>query len=63
MTLYDNRPTHFFSATKEVHGHPKEVFRSSPHIRKRTILTLVELGPIRNSFRDPFFQGSQVGVE
>jgi hypothetical protein len=39
MTLYDNRPTHFFSATKEVHGHPKEVFRSAPHIRKRTILT------------------------
>ena len=45
MTLYDNRPTHFFSATKEVHGHPKEVFRSAPHIRKRTILTWLELGP------------------
>jgi len=54
MTLYDNRPTHFFSATKEVHGHPKEVFRSSPHIRKRTILTLVELGPYSESVPCPF---------
>ena len=24
MTLYDNRPTDFFSATKEFHGHPKD---------------------------------------
>ena len=45
------------------HGRSKEVFKSAPHIRKRTILTWLELGPIRNSFRDPFFQGSQVGVE
>jgi len=54
MTLYDNRPTHFFSATMEVHGHPKEVFRSSPHIRKRTILTLMELGPYSESVPYPF---------
>ena len=54
MTLYDNRPTHFFSATKEVHGHPKEVFRSSPHIRKRTILTFMELGPYSESVPCPF---------
>jgi hypothetical protein len=27
------------------HGHPKEVFRSAPHIRKRTILNWMELGP------------------
>jgi len=29
MTLYDNRPTDFFSATHEFHGHPNVVFRSS----------------------------------
>ena len=45
MTLYDNRLTHFFSATMRFHGHPKEVFRSAPHIRKMTILTWMELGP------------------
>ena len=29
MALYDNRPTDFFSATQEFHGHPNVVFRSS----------------------------------
>ena len=47
MTLYDNRPTHYFSATKEV-------FRRSPHIRKRTILTFMELGPYSESVPCPF---------
>ena len=27
------------------HGRSKEVFRSAPYIRKRTILTWMELGP------------------
>ena len=27
------------------HGRSKEVFKSAPHIRKRTILTRMELGP------------------
>ena len=26
MTLYDNRPTHFFSATMRFHGPPNDLF-------------------------------------
>jgi len=26
MTLYDNRPTHFYSATMRFHGHPNDHF-------------------------------------
>ena len=35
----------FLSAPMRCHGRSKEVFRSAPHIRKRTILTWMELGP------------------
>ena len=44
----------FLSAPMRCHGRSKEVFRSAPHIRKRTILTWMELGPYSEIVPCPF---------